>query len=150
MVYVYVNLWIFLSSDLSAKRLRFHGIYKFPRSQQKRWTHRVGNQRHLYRCVGRTICVVDVDEVEVWQYITSGLCNQSLISHLECPTTKIGPWYQWYCSLIGHHYADLSTWCNTLIRHGKTRKMCGRCQCTDRERTFSNKQVLIAWELCGL
>ena len=52
-------------------------------------------------------------------YITSGLCNHSLISHLGFPTTKIGQWYQWYCSLIGHHYADLSTWCNTLIRHGK-------------------------------
>ena len=110
----------------------------------------MGNQRHFFHRVGRTICVVDVDEVEVWQYITSGLRNQSLISHLEFPTTKIGPLYQWYCSLIGHHSADLSTWCNTLIRHGKTRKMCGRRQCADRERTLSNKQVSIASELCGL
>ena len=88
--------------------------------------------------------------VDLWQYVTSGLCNHSLISHLRFPTTKIGPWYQWYCSLIGLHYADFSTWCNTLIRHGKTKKTGGRRQCADREWTFSSKQLLIVAALCGL
>ena len=63
---------------------------------------------------------------------------------------KIPPWYQWYCSLIGHHYADLSTWCNTLIRYDKTRKTSGRRLCADREQTFSSKQVSIAAVLYGL
>ena len=82
--------------------------------------------RNLYRRVGRTVCDGDVDEVDLWQYVTSGLCNHTLISHPGFPTTKIRPWYQWYCSLIGHHYADLSTWCNTLVRRDKTRKTGGR------------------------
>ena len=88
--------------------------------------------------------------VDLWQYVTSGLCNHSLISHLGFPTTKIGPRYQWYCSLIGHHYADFSTWCNTLIRHGKTKKTGGNRQCADREGTFSSKQLSIVAALCGL
>ena len=88
--------------------------------------------------------------VDLWQYVTSGLCNHSLISHLGFPTTKIGPWYQGYCSLIGHHYADLSTWCNALIRHGETKKTGGRRQSADRERTFSSKQLSIVAVLCGL
>ena len=106
--------------------------------------------RNLYRRVGRTICDGDVDEVDLWQYVTSGLCNHSLISYLGFPTTKIRPWHQWCCSLIGHHYADLSTWCNTLIRHDKTRKTGRRRQCADRQWTFINKQVSIASEVCGL
>ena len=38
--------------------------------------------------------------VYLWQYVTSGLCHHSLISHLRFPTTKIGPWYLWNCSLV--------------------------------------------------
>ena len=106
--------------------------------------------RNLYRRVSRTACDDDVDEVDVRQYVTSGLCNHTLISHLGFPTTKILPWYQWYCSVIGHHYADLSTWCNTLIRYDKTRKTSGRRLCADREQTFSSKQVSIAAVLYGL
>ena len=108
------------------------------------------HMRSLYRRVDRTACDGDVDEVDLWQYVTSALCNHTLISHVGFPTTKIRPWYQWYCSVIGHHYADFSTWCNTLIRHDKTRKTGGRRQCADRERTFSSKQVSIAAALCGL
>ena len=110
--------------------------------------------------------------IDLWQCVASGLCNHkpsgvshdcaimticnkwivhhSLISHLGFPTTKIRPWHQWCCTLIGHHYADLSTWCNTLIRHDKTRKTGRRRQCADRQWTFINKQVSIASEVCGL
>ena len=33
--------------------------------------------RNLYRRVGRTVCDGDVDEVDLWQYVTSGLCNNT-------------------------------------------------------------------------